>query len=868
MKMTGRIWTSILIVISITLMTGFSFGWQTKSGVLYEPGFSDSSITYDGLERTFKIFMPSSYDGIKNLPVVFVLHGGGGNASSAERMSGFSGLAENEGFICVYPNGTGKLKDKLLTWNSGNCCGYALDNDIDDVGFVSSLIDHLTSKLAVDKNQIFVCGISNGGMMSFRLACELSDKIAGIGVVAGALNFSEVPTSPISVIQLHGTDDTHVPYDGGKGKDSVDTHDRTDESVEFARDFWVKRNGCSLIPDTEINGEVTIETYGGGRLRTEYKLFTIDGFGHAWPGGVAGRRGADSPNCSINATEEIWNFFKTHPKKINPLKEIDNWAYQIQDFWDEKIDIFADSQYELLIVDRNGSVKGEENNDDAGDVQKLRDGKEDRLVVCYIDVGQAESYRVYWDDDWEIGNPEWILGLDPDGWDENYCVKFWDEEWVETILSQFDELIKVGYDGAYLDWLEIYDYDLLVESAENEGLDAEEELTKFVRILTSHCRKQNPDFLFIAQNAAEMGWVDDYRNLFDGIAQEGIWFDGTGDPDTTDVVADGIVDPQWTEEYKKDLKVWQFYGLPVFHCEYAVKKADIAFGLGIKHGFVTYCSTRPLDKISSTPPDFDAYYRAVNIVHEGEFRPFYLYAPDEFSDGMSLVLMLHGGAGNALSRLAGSGFLELVKKEGFAVVFPNGQLRDVNEGKDSRTWFVSDCFGDDEMDDIDVRYISRVIDETCKRLPIDEDKIFVCGHSKGGMMSHRLACQIPGRIAGIASVAGTHIYPDCNPVSGIPILHIHGTLDPTVPFKGGHRRRQGCQYPDVWEMIREVAKRNGHTGNPVSTDISDKATSHVWEGKNRVELVVLDGHDHKWIVPEKYDFDVAEYIWCFFGDCQ
>ena len=365
-----------------------------------------------------------------------------------------------------------------------------------------------------------------------------------------------------------------------------------------------------------------------------------------------------------------------------------------------------------------------------------------------------------------------------------------------------------------------------------------------------------------------MGWADDYRNLFDGIAQEGIWFDGTGDPDTTDVVADGTVDPRWTEEYKKDLKVWQFYGFPVFHCEYAVKKAGIAFGLGRKHGFVTYCSTRPLDAISSTPPDFNAYFRAVNIVHEGELRPFYLYTPDEFSDGIPLVLMLHGGSGNALSRLKGSGFLELAKEEGFAVVFPNGQLRSTKTKQESRTWFVSDCFDDDEMDDIDVRYISRVIDETCKRLPIDEDKIFICGHSKGGMTSHRLACQIPGRIAGIASVAGTHIYPDCNPVSGIPILHIHGTLDPTVPFKGGHRRRQGCQYPDVWEMIREVAKRNGHTREPVSMDISDKITSHIWEGINRVELVVLDGHDHGWMPVESYEFYTPEYIWCFFGDCE
>lgn len=859
--------TVISLLVVVLIITGLITVVRVNSDTMYTAGINEDTIMHDGLERSFHLFLPSVYNGKENLPLVFVLHGGGGNADYIEDTTGFSKLAEEEGFICVYPNGTGRLKDTFLTWNaSDNCCGYALDRDIDDVDFISSLIDHLICHLAVDKDRIYSCGMSNGAMMSYRLACEIPHKLAGVGIVAGALNCECEPAEPISVIQIHGKEDKHVPYEGGSGEYSVEK--RTDKSVYFARDYWIERNGCDSEPVTEQIDEVTIEGFKGGRLGTEFKLISIDGFGHAWPGGeYVPATGADT-TCSINATEKLWNFFKSHPKRKNPLKEIDNWAYQIQDLWDEKMDKLAESPYDMLIVDRNGSIQGEEGNDDRGDVTKLRNGRKDRLVLAYIDVGQAESYRVYWEDDWEIGSPEWILGLDPDGWDENYCVKFWDEEWEEVILTQFDELIKAGYDGAYLDWLEIYDYELLKNTAEDEGLDPEKELTKFVRIITSHCRKQNPDFLFIAQNASEMGRISGYRNLFDGIAQEAIWFDGTGDPDTTDVEADESTNPQWTAEYIEYLRTWQFFGLPVFHCEYAVEKVDEAFKLGANNGFVTYCSTRPLDELSSTPPNFDAYYRAVDVFHEGEYRPFYLYAPSENLKGIPLVLVLHGGSGNAFSMIHKSGWLELYKDDEFAVAFPNGGLVGFIKGRDSRTWHCGDCLGEANNDDRDVAYIGNVIDSVCERLPVDEQKVFVCGHSMGGMMSHRLACQMAGRIAGIASVAGPLVYSECNPSKLIPILHIHGTDDKVVPFAGGMNKRKICTFPDIHEMSEQIAKRNYAQSKPVEHSISDIATSYYWNGVYPVELIVLNGHGHS--LPSKRDhgFSASEYIWCFFSQIE
>ncbi|MEZ4812900.1 MAG: endo alpha-1,4 polygalactosaminidase [Caldisericia bacterium] len=618
-----KVLISILAFAVVLLSCGIHGDEIIYSSTLFEHGLSSLKISHGDIERSFEIFIPRTYDGIKKHALVFVLHGGGGNSKSAQKMSDFSELAEKEGFICVFPNGSGMLQDKLLTWNSGNCCGYAYENNIDDVDFIDSTIDFLCEKLLIKKDMIFACGLSNGGMMSFRLACELSEKIAAVGIVAGALNIDSEPILPVSVIQLHGTSDNHVLYEGGIGSEQVGKGDRVDRPVSFARDFWVNQNGCSDVPSTKVINETTIDSYFGGRLGTEYKLYTIEGFGHAWPGGAKNRDTADETDCSISATEEIWNFFKTHPKQSNRLEEVDNWAYQLQDLWDEKIDALAESEYDMVVVDRNGSIKGEdEDYNDGNDVEIIRAEKDDRLVICYIDVGQAESYRKYWQDDWQVGKPGWILTEDPDGWDENFLVKFWQQEWLDIMLEQFDVLVSAGYDGAFLDWLEIYNDPSVIDAAKEDGVDPKEELIKFVRTLTSHARKQNPEFIIIAQNASALGADRNYRNLFDGIAQEAIWFDGSGDPDDSNIEADIPTDPELTKEYIKNLRIWQFFGFPVFNCEYADKKASVAFDLGMKHGFKTYCARRPLEEISRTPPSFEQHFRCENLIHVMSFDHF------------------------------------------------------------------------------------------------------------------------------------------------------------------------------------------------------------------------------------------------------
>ena len=183
-------------------------------------GDSTRKLDFEGLERSYILHVPSAYDKTHPLAVVLVFHGGGGNAENTVNTSEFNKQADKSGFLAVYPNGSGRLGDKILTWNGGTCCGFALEHNIDDVGFVRAILKDLQSIAEIDSKRVYATGISNGGIMAYRLACEASDVIAAIGPVAGTQNFTPCePNQPVSVIHFHGTDDQHLPYAGGIGAD-------------------------------------------------------------------------------------------------------------------------------------------------------------------------------------------------------------------------------------------------------------------------------------------------------------------------------------------------------------------------------------------------------------------------------------------------------------------------------------------------------------------------------------------------------------------------------------------------------------------------------------------------------------------------
>lgn len=275
------------------------------------------SMDYKGRERTALLHVPSGFDKKKPMPLVLVFHGGGGNAANAVRMTGMDEPADRLGFLVAYPYGTGRLKTALLTWNAWNCCGYAMENQIDDVGFVRALIVELQKTYAIDPKRIYATGLSNGAILSHRLGCEMSDVVAAIAPVAGGLNTDScAPAQPVSVIMFHGTADEHFRYDGGDGKRFPGAAPRQDKPLRFAFSTWSRLDGCSQNPVSEKNGHVTKETCSHGRKGTEVVLVTIDGQGHAWPGGVPGIRNGnvDQPTTEISVTDTMVKFFLAHPK--------------------------------------------------------------------------------------------------------------------------------------------------------------------------------------------------------------------------------------------------------------------------------------------------------------------------------------------------------------------------------------------------------------------------------------------------------------------------------------------------------------------------------------------------------------------------
>ncbi len=271
------------------------------------------SFNFDGQRRTVLVHLPRSHDLSKRLPLVLVLHGGGGSYKYAVKMTGMSSKADKEGFIVAYPNGTGRYGWFIRTWNAGDCCGYAQKHRIDDLAFIRALIERLTAEYAVDKRKVYLAGFSNGAMMAYELGCELSEQLAAIAVVGGSMTGRErLPARPLPVIILHGSADDHVPYEGGPGKLAKWGYPVNRASVASAVSFWVKRDGCSPEALKIAGAASEHRKYSGGLDGSEVELYTLKGAGHAWPGGRRAWFGADRPSSEISATDKIWEFFARH----------------------------------------------------------------------------------------------------------------------------------------------------------------------------------------------------------------------------------------------------------------------------------------------------------------------------------------------------------------------------------------------------------------------------------------------------------------------------------------------------------------------------------------------------------------------------
>lgn len=310
--------------LAVAALTSTTVGAAPRAG-----NDETGSIESGGLHRTFSLHVPPAEARTGPMPILFALHGGGGTSRGMIRLAAgtFDRIADRRGMLVVYPQGFEK------GWNDGR---VGLDQPaslqkVDDVGFIAALIEHLARRFPVDRRRIYSCGISNGGFMSFRLACDLSDRLAAVAsVVAGVsktLSETRRPAHPVPVMMILGTDDPLVPFEGGRVGFRRKPRGYVLSAAESVR-YWLRNNGCSptprrdSLPDRDADDETqsTRAAYSGPTPASEVVFITVHGGGHTWPGGwrylpelVIGKTSRD-----FDGAEVIWEFFERHALPAPP----------------------------------------------------------------------------------------------------------------------------------------------------------------------------------------------------------------------------------------------------------------------------------------------------------------------------------------------------------------------------------------------------------------------------------------------------------------------------------------------------------------------------------------------------------------------
>lgn len=291
--MKRNLYASLLILFVVACQ--FSFG-QTSVR---------DTFNFDGFERDYILYIPSLYDGTTAVPLVINLHGYGSNNLQQQLYGSFIPQANEDNFLVVHPNGTLDLTGTRY-WNA-----FLNSGAVDDVAFINELIDRLSTQYNIDQSQIFSTGMSNGGFMSYKLACELNNRIAKIASVTGSMNTvletTCAPTAAVPVMQIHGTADLTVQYNGSLGV----------MAIEDVVDFWVAENNCDPVAqltqvpniNTTDNSTAELYYYGNGDNGSEVFFYKVIGGGHTWPDAPI-ELGGNVTNRDFNASQVIWNFFK------------------------------------------------------------------------------------------------------------------------------------------------------------------------------------------------------------------------------------------------------------------------------------------------------------------------------------------------------------------------------------------------------------------------------------------------------------------------------------------------------------------------------------------------------------------------------
>jgi polyhydroxybutyrate depolymerase len=260
------------------------------AGPTLQPTDVERNVMVNGMERSYLLHIPPGLDSLHPVPVVFAFVSSA-EAAVMKTLTGYDDIADKAGFLVVYPEGLG------TSWNvGGSCCGYAVENNVDDIAFVKRILADLRTVASVDVNRIYATGISQGAALAYRLACEMSNTFAAIGPVAGYQLYNPCqPEEPVSVIHVHGLADTTNPYTGGGDLGAL--------PVEKIIAAWAQMNGCAGSPQMNKENLVTHTAYASCNAGTAVEVYTLEKGQHSWPSKYV-----------WDASQIIWDFFAAHPK--------------------------------------------------------------------------------------------------------------------------------------------------------------------------------------------------------------------------------------------------------------------------------------------------------------------------------------------------------------------------------------------------------------------------------------------------------------------------------------------------------------------------------------------------------------------------
>jgi polyhydroxybutyrate depolymerase len=297
-------------VLFAMLAAGIALQLPTTAPAADAPLQSRSVAVSDG-KRDYQLFVPARSGA---MPLVIALHGGGGNGAQLAKSAGLIEKAQKEGFILALPEGSARF-GKLQTWNASGCCAYAMKQKIDDVGFMRALIADLERTQPVDPKRVYVVGMSNGGMMTLRVAIELGDRIAGAAVFVGALFGNEpAPVGPVPMLIVNADKDGNVPVAGGTSETGLvrRAQGMPYKPSRYAATWWASANRCTTGPARSETADYVRELWTGCAGGADVDFYITKDAEHGWPGGTIGRPGVKRSTGRVNGTDLMWTFFAAH----------------------------------------------------------------------------------------------------------------------------------------------------------------------------------------------------------------------------------------------------------------------------------------------------------------------------------------------------------------------------------------------------------------------------------------------------------------------------------------------------------------------------------------------------------------------------